>query len=735
MRTEREVPLSVHFLTVGLAAGAIAAAISVGATRSGPDWVLAPLLVALIVAGLLELHYEYRGHLEALDLFEAALMPVVLLAPGVGAVGLAAVGKGVSQRLLRVEGVKARFNIAQWAATAAVVSVVFHAWDGESRDGGGQLAVLAVAMAAGMVVNHLSVTIVLALVQRQSFREVVGGLGSVIVFGWLLGSGVNISFGLLFASAAGTTPSLVPLFLVPLTVLHWAEQGYAEARTDRARVEALQRATRELSAPVDPDVAIRCFVEAVRTSFESSAVDVVLVNGDGRRVHHCGDVETSGLSDRIVAALGLATSAVRATPDDKTVIGELLAAEGRRGCLYAPLRHGHALKGWILSYDRAGFSGFEAGEASVFEALAAELSGALERFELVSALVDERAHLFDIVDRSSDAIFTVGPRGNVETWNPAMERMTGYRADELGGPGLAQIRPRDTEGEEVAFEAFVERGGEGLPGDVEILTRSGERRWLACSYAATATTPKSLVVVARDVTRQREVDQLKDDFVATISHELQTPLTTIMGFTNLLLDDPSALSPDMEREALSMIRKGTRRLARLISNLLELSLVEASGSTARVAPVDVNLVCQDVLEELRDSWPDREIKLMHGSGAVMALGNQLSIEQIVSNLVGNALKYAPESEIRIHIDDRPTSLTIRVVDDGPGIPPEHLERIFDRFERLDHNHVQAGTGLGLYISRQLAKGMGGHVEVESTVGQGTTFSLELPAEVHLVAVS
>jgi signal transduction histidine kinase len=123
-----------------------------------------------------------------------------------------------------------------------------------------------------------------------------------------------------------------------------------------------------------------------------------------------------------------------------------------------------------------------------------------------------------------------------------------------------------------------------------------------------------------------------------------------------------------------------------------------------------------------------------GSGAVVALGNQLSIEQILSNLVGNALKYAPESQVHIRIDELPEHLMIRVSDDGPGIPRDHLDRVFDRFERLDHHHVQAGTGLGLYIARQLARAMGGQLTVDSEVGQGATFTLDLPAELHLVAV-
>jgi PAS domain S-box-containing protein len=729
----RDVPRSVDVLTLGLAVSAVGIAAATGATRSGPAWVFAPLLAVLVIAGLLELEFEYRGHLEALDLFEAALMPVILVSPGVGAVLLTACAKGVSQRLLRVPIVKASFNVAQWSASAAVASLVYVEANGPTHTGGAQMAILALAMAAGIVVNHVSVTAVLALVQRLNVREVLDGLESVIVMGWLLGGGINISFGLLFASTTLATPDLIPVSLVPLGVLHWAQRGYAVARADRARVESLQRATHELATPVDPSIAIAGFLAAVRTSFESLAVDLVLLTDGGMTTRHDGEVDTVGLSQTIVAKLGSPKRASRALARDGSVIGELLEENGRRACLFAPLPHASGVKGWLLSYDRSGFEGFEDGEASIFEALAGELSGALERAELLEALMRERAHLFDIVDRSSDAIFTISHDGKVDTWNPAMASLAGYTASELGGNGLAQLRPRDSAGVEVNFDKWVERIGH-LPGDVEVLTRAGERRWLECSYASTASTPASLVVVARDVTRQREVDRLKDDFVATVSHELHTPLTSIMGFTNLLLEGPEPLSPDRQAEALTMIRKGTRRLSRLISNLLEVSIVEADGTLPPGHPVDVNEACANVIAELRDTWPKREITFTRGSGAVMAVGNEMSIEQILSNLVGNALKYAPASAVHIKVDEQPDHLMIHVIDDGPGIPREHLERIFDRFERLDHNHVQAGTGLGLYISRQLAKAMGGRLTVQSDLGEGAAFTLSLPAEVHLVAV-
>jgi signal transduction histidine kinase len=138
---------------------------------------------------------------------------------------------------------------------------------------------------------------------------------------------------------------------------------------------------------------------------------------------------------------------------------------------------------------------------------------------------------------------------------------------------------------------------------------------------------------------------------------------------------------------------------------------------------------------VQESWPNREIVVRRGTGAVVPQGNPLSVEQVLHNLIGNALKYASEGVVRVEVAEAPDCLTIRVADEGPGIPPQHQERIFERFERLDHEHMQAGTGLGLYISRQLAQAMGGALTVESEVGRGAVFSLRLPAKVHLTAVS
>jgi signal transduction histidine kinase len=296
------------------------------------------------------------------------------------------------------------------------------------------------------------------------------------------------------------------------------------------------------------------------------------------------------------------------------------------------------------------------------------------------------------------------------------------------------LRARTGEGVEVGFDGWDRDGVASLPTEFEVSTRSGETRVLECSFAGTRTEPASLVVVARDVTRQREIDRMRDDFVATVSHELRTPLTSIIGFTSMLMEPPRPLTEHEQAESLAMVRKGARRLERLVFNLLEVSRIEARTQLAPTVPVDVDAACRDVVAEMQETYPGRAITVRAGSGALRAIGNRLSIEQILGNLVGNALKYGDGSPVAVEVDESAAdSVTLRVSDRGPGIPESEFERVFERFHRLDHQTVQAGTGLGLYISRQLATAMGGTLTVSSNGGKGASFSLNLPAEVHLVA--
>jgi signal transduction histidine kinase len=238
--------------------------------------------------------------------------------------------------------------------------------------------------------------------------------------------------------------------------------------------------------------------------------------------------------------------------------------------------------------------------------------------------------------------------------------------------------------------------------------------------------PAVLVVMARDVTRMHEVERLKEDFVATVSHELRTPLTPIKGFANMLLENGERLGIDGRKVAAESILRSAQRLERLIVNLLEVSRVESHVLEMRDAVVPVAPVVSRVVDEFRNAFSDRVIEL-DVQGSPVARGSELWIEQILSNLLSNAVKYAPApASIDVDVRADGTAVELLVIDHGPGVPEHEADRIFERFERLDQDRQQAGTGLGLYIARELAHAMNGTLAVSAGRDGGAIFALRLP---------
>jgi PAS domain S-box-containing protein len=715
--------------TAALAAGAVVCGV-LGARdgmSTGDGAAALALLLPLVVAGSLQVSYQYKGHVDAFDLTEAVLMPVLFLVPGPGAIVIAVAGKLLSQLHLKVAGVKLAFNVAQWGCVAGVVSLVYLRL-GTGRGDGRDLLALGAATAVGMVANHGAVATVISLASSRPLLVVVREMEGVIVRGWLLASGANLVFGTLFVALAAIAPAAAPLVTVPVLVLAWAQRAYSTAVADTARLAALQAATHELIGTVDARDALPSFLETVAARFESEAIELVL--HDTGEVHHAGPAPSDPATARALADLVAVDGEVlRAGRNDPGPAGQLLRDAGRRSCIAVPLLQADALvEGVLLSFDHDGFDGSPAAEVAVLQALAGELASALHRSRLLEELVQEKHRVGEIVERSSDGIFTIGAEGEVESWNAAMSAITGYPPDAAVGRGLTSLRIKDSNGAPVVLERWADL--DSLAGDLQILTARGEERWLACSYAATFDR-RSLIVVARDVTQAREVERLKDDFVATVSHELRTPLTSIRGFATMLLDPEKPLSEAERHEALGMIRKGVRRLERLIFNLLEVSRIEARGTATATAAVDVVSACRRVVAEQLETARERSILLVTDGVDAWAHANEMSFEQIVGNLVSNAIKYAPTGPIEVNVSRSVKHVVVAVRDHGPGIPTQDHERIFERFERLDTPGAQAGTGLGLYIARQLATAMGGELTVSSVPGEGTTFELRLDARIDL----
>lgn len=230
--------------------------------------------------------------------------------------------------------------------------------------------------------------------------------------------------------------------------------------------------------------------------------------------------------------------------------------------------------------------------------------------------------------------------------------------------------------------------------------------------------------------RRDELDRLKDEFVLTASHELRSPLTSVQGFAELLMLDKDSLTP-RQRETVEIILDNCRHLVRLLNDLLDLARSDAGRLSIRPQPTEVAPLIEDVVRTMRAQTEAASQSLTEQVEPDLPLIDVEPdrIRQILMNLLTNAHEYTPEgASIGVAARAVGAEVEISVRDDGPGIPPDQLERIFDRFTRGDAGLTQrvGGTGLGLAISKSLVELHGGSISAESTVGQGSTFHLRLP---------
>jgi len=243
-----------------------------------------------------------------------------------------------------------------------------------------------------------------------------------------------------------------------------------------------------------------------------------------------------------------------------------------------------------------------------------------------------------------------------------------------------------------------------------------------------------VVAILRDVTREREISQMKSDFVSQASHELRTPLSSINAYVEMLVD--GELADDQARsEAYQIIKSEAERVGRMIDNMLNISRIEAGIHSVERAEVDFVAVCREVIETMQPQARAKDIKLSIKAGPMIytAEADRDMIYQVVMNLSSNAIKYTPEGgrvTVSVENDDASRSVLVTVADTGLGIPPDAIGRVFEKFYRIEsYKRVAKGTGLGLNLVKHIVETVhGGHIEVTSQLGMGSKFSFTIPYE-------
>jgi two-component system, OmpR family, phosphate regulon sensor histidine kinase PhoR len=340
----------------------------------------------------------------------------------------------------------------------------------------------------------------------------------------------------------------------------------------------------------------------------------------------------------------------------------------------------------------------------------------------------QRTQAARVLSHVGDGVFLIDSDGVIRLWNTAAEAITGLTADAVCGrpaesalSGWKNVAPLVPIASRPGEPADISQS-ETVPLDIE-----GRELWL--SIAGVAFTDGT-VYAFRDVTNERRLETIRTEFVATVSHELRTPLASLHGAAMTLRQRHERLDAETQDELLDMIGEQSKRLAELVDEILLAGQLDAGSLPTASEPFDPQRLVRTTVEEARLRISDgTTLEISAPAALPHVVGDGIRTHQVLANLVDNAIKYSPAgARVRVAAEQQGESIRFSVRDDGNGIPSGEQKRIFDKFYRLDPDHRRgvSGSGLGLYICRELVRSMNGRVWVESEQGRGATFIVELP---------
>lgn len=354
-----------------------------------------------------------------------------------------------------------------------------------------------------------------------------------------------------------------------------------------------------------------------------------------------------------------------------------------------------------------------------------------------SNLLSERNKLEVVLTAISDGVIALDLNHNITIFNPSAERILGYTKESVLGKPFSQLVQVFDQGKALPLDQYcqVKPGFEGV-----ILSKQGLEvraqkqaviNLIISQLANSPTVNIGCIITMQDITKDKDLERMKLDFVSMAAHELRTPLTSIRGYLDVIYKE----SPP-QGEYFQFLEKaiiGTNELFALITNLLDVSRIERGAMSPNFLPVDLETVAKRVVENMLTTSSNKQIEL-HFTPSQTPIpkihGDQLKLEEVISNLVANAINYTnPGGKITVWLETDGSLVTTHVKDNGKGIPAEAIPHLFTKFFRVV-NALEAqgskGTGLGLYISKSIIDLHHGKIWVESELGKGSTFSFSIP---------
>ena len=349
----------------------------------------------------------------------------------------------------------------------------------------------------------------------------------------------------------------------------------------------------------------------------------------------------------------------------------------------------------------------------------------------VEKLTEEEKKMTAIVNSIAEGLILVDSDNRVLHINPAAERLLGLSEDSIDkditeliqNDELIQIEQTPSKNEEANFVSEITL----IHHDEKLVLRT-----IASPFLDENGQTLGTVYLFDDITREKEIDQMKSDFISLVSHELRTPLTSIIGFVSFILDGKAGAINDRQRNSLARVQRQSKRLAALINDLLDISRIESGRIQMEQEPISLLEIVTQRIEEIRPQADEKSIRLdLTAPESVPTIfGDEARMGQVFTNLIGNAIKFTPnngEVSIKVRVDG--SLLHVEVIDTGPGIPAEERQKVFDKFYQLSDisTRQQGGSGLGLSITKSIVEAHGGKLWIDDgNQGKGSNFQFVLP---------
>jgi PAS domain S-box-containing protein len=627
--------------------------------------------------------------------------------------------------LSRVPATKATFNAASLGLAAAAGMAPFDLLEPTgsllSLRGVGATVLL---VAVYGIVTLLTILELFRRLEGRRYRDSLHTLGALLV----LDQAVSVLFGLLLALAVASEPAAAFLGTAVVAALAVGARGYGATIQQRQRGAPLHDLAALLAEPQAEAPLLSALVEGVARTFDAGQARVVVAD---EVVAGWGDGGAPPVSEAEAEVVTGAPTAVR-RDDAGGEIDEIAVAfgtgDGRRAALSVGERHG------VTEWTER--------DVTLLSALASQAATALRNRTLLEQVDRERARLAEesdklaeIIDGSSDGIVLLDLAGRIRTWNPAMERATGVSTNAATDQPWHEVLRTEADGLSMPPRPLVlatDAARDGVridrPVDVEVNSGAGPR-WLRCSLAPVERADEGVVgvvIVARDVTAEREVDGMKADFVAVVSHELRTPLTPLKGFLDTVLQRWESLDREQLHTILGSMGRQVTRLETLVGDLLTVADLDRGEVAISRTACDLTEIARTAasVEDRRGDRVEVEVNADH----TQVETDRSALLRVVRVLVGNAVKHT-EGPVTVTVDEADGLGRITVADQGGGIAPWDQERIFEPFVRVgDHlSWSTQGPGLGLAIARSLCDTLGAELSLESTPGEGSRFSISCPS--------